>query len=62
MDSSVLIANERRKLWASNLTRLGSGAIAYVFAAIYIQGEVAPALIFPLLAGLSLSYVGHMFV
>jgi hypothetical protein len=62
VDSSVLIENERRKLWASNLTRLGSGAIAYVFADIYIHGEIAPALAFPLMAGLSLSYVGHMFL
>lgn len=62
VDSSILVANERLKLWASNLSRLGSGLLAYVGADLYVRQELALELLFPLLLGLFLSWLGHKFL
>lgn len=62
MDSSVLIANERCKAWATNLTRLGSGALAYVVITLYLRGTASLDLAFPLVGGLFLCWLGHMFL
>lgn len=62
MDSSVLIANEHWKAWATNLTRLGSGLLAYVGADIYLRQQLTAELVFPAIFGLFLGWLGHKFL
>ena len=62
IDSSVLIRNERYKSWATNLTRLGSGLIAYGFADLYINLELKFTLAPPLLTGTLLCWFGWKFL
>jgi hypothetical protein len=62
VDSSVLIANERWKAWSTNLTRLGSGLLAYVGADVYVRQELTAELIVPLIFGLFLGWLGHKFL
>jgi hypothetical protein len=61
-DSTILIQNERYKAWATNLTRLGSGSIAYAFVDLYIGLELKWSQLPPLLAGLLLSWCGWKFL
>lgn len=62
-DPTILRANERRKAWATNLSRLGSGAIAYVPADIYLSQTPATWwLLVPLAGGVGMGWVAWQFL